>query len=330
MASRLEKYSVVKQLAVTNQGKVCSGIDRQSNRMVAMKVANHALGSLENPFEEVRLMTHLQDDGGHPNLVRLVDSFQENKQHVSVWELWKEDMFSLINDRESKSNPLSLAEATFFFQRFLQGVSFLHSHGVAHLDLSLENALHAPTPSQFASATAEPPGLVICDLGQAVQLPSSEHNLGPNFRRGRVQYMSPEMWEGCFDVNGLETDMFSCGVVFFILLFGVPPFYKPTSKDASFRFVMRGRSGTEMLLKSWGLAHRASPSALDLLSRLLCPAATRLTVTQALQHPFFSESRLTSSQRPPSPLTSVRCCAPMHGGVPSAFEHLPHSTESVA
>jgi serine/threonine protein kinase len=221
-------------------------------------------------------------------------------------------MFSLVQDRESKCNPLSRREAAFYFQRFLRGVAFLHQRGIAHLDLSLENSLHAPRPSAAGNplpALAEAPGLVLCDLGQAVQLGEGREMLGPNFRRGREAYMSPEMWEGGV-CNGLESDMFSCGVVLFILLTGVPPFHRASMKDPSFRFISRGRVGLEALLKGWGLYSRVSHSALDLLARLLCPARTRLSVFQALQHPYFVEHGLGPAGSPRGLATSHETLVP--------------------
>lgn len=106
--------------------------------------------------------------------------------------------------------------------------------------------------------------------------------------------MAPEIFAGQA-YNGLKADMFSAGVLLFILLTGVPPFYKPSSKDASFRIVMKGRLGLESLIKAWSLVPRVPPEAIDLLSKLLCPAESRYSVSEALNHPFLSQFYHTKS-----------------------------------
>lgn len=83
--------------------------------------------------------------------------------------------------------------------------------------------------------------------------------------------------------------MFSCGVVLFILLTGVPPFNVPDFKDPYFNYIMSNEEGIKNLLIRWNLINRVSPLALDLLTNLICPSNIRYTAHEAITHPYIFE-----------------------------------------
>jgi serine/threonine protein kinase len=284
-----DDYSLLKTITLTNQGQVARGVIKATQEPVAIKISNRGPRTLEDPAEEVRLLKFLQDDfKGHPNIVHLVCSFQDKAHFISIFELHSSDLFSLVQERESQGNPLPISAVAYFFCNIVRGVEFLHSHNIAHLDLCLENTLVARTASRYRSEQKSP-GAVICDLGQAVRIPYSAYTFSnpTNFRRGRQQYMAPEVFSGT-PFNGLQADMFSLGVLLFILLTGVPPFYKPTATDASYKILMRGRSGLDKLLRGWNLLERVPPIARELLMHLLCPPAERYSAQEVLRHPFLA------------------------------------------
>jgi serine/threonine protein kinase len=303
-------YAVQETMSLTNQGQVARGIHKVTNTPVAIKLASQECSnSLEDPTQEVRLLRRIQQDtpGGHPNVIHLLDSFQDEKHHVSVMELWKQDLFSLVQECESKGQPLSPEAAAYYFSNIMRGVDFLHSKNIAHLDISLENTLVAQTPSTYRSDRIVP-GAVICDLGQSLSLPSPMHMFprSKKFRRGREQYMAPEVFDGR-EYNGLKADMFSCGVILFILLTGVPPFYKPTYADASFRILSRGPTGLNKILRSWKLLDRVPPLAQDLLLRLLSPKPhIRCSARQCLSHPFLTQYSPAVESFPRTDVNSFR------------------------
>ena len=154
---------------------------------------------VESPLFESELLQKLQaNNNGHPNILHHEKSFMvDEKLHVGIFELWPEDLFSHVSNREAKGNRLSLEEVSYHFNKILQGTNHLHERLIAHLDIALENVLLAPTPSRFHPHSSAP-GSVLCDLGQAVQLLAADDMLPGTreFYRGRTQYMAPEIFSG--------------------------------------------------------------------------------------------------------------------------------------
>lgn len=116
------------------------------------------------------------------------------------------DLFDLVK----KTGKLSEGLAKNLFHQLLDGIEFLHNNvGVAHLDLKLENIL--------VSDAFE---LKLCDFGFYEELKSKVCK-----NRGTHGYRAPETYFQNNDgFDGAKADMFSLGVILFIMIFGVPPF----------------------------------------------------------------------------------------------------------
>jgi serine/threonine protein kinase len=86
--------------------------------------------------------------------------------------------------------------------------------------------------------------------------------------------------------NGFSADIWSTGVMLFIMVTGAPPFERPDDADPRFQMIARGRLSD--MLDSWGMFH-VSASVRDLLIRMLVVdnPAKRLTVNQIAQHPWM-------------------------------------------
>ena len=116
------------------------------------------------------------------------------------------DLFDVVK----KNGKLSEGLAKNLFHQLLDGIEFLHNNvGVAHLDLKLENILVSDTFD-----------LKLCDFGFYEELKSSVCK-----NRGTHGYRAPETYFQLNDgFDGAKADMFSLGVILFIMVFGVPPF----------------------------------------------------------------------------------------------------------
>lgn len=86
--------------------------------------------------------------------------------------------------------------------------------------------------------------------------------------------------------NGFSADIWSTGVMLFIMVTGAPPFERPDDADPRFQMIARGRLSD--MLDSWGMYH-ISASVRDLLAKMLVvdEPSRRLTVEEIAMHPWI-------------------------------------------
>lgn len=298
----------------------------QTRQLVALKVSSlerlqHALqtrSTPENPVEEARLLQQLQTGAGagaaaagahpgHRNVMRLVDEYILDGAHFAALELADQgDLFGVIE----RHGRLSESIARKLFVQILSGLRYLHDCGVAHLDLKPENLL-------FTSAGE----VKICDFGMArVVAPSrfkaaalaasastsasaaaelKSLSFAPKTLQGAVgtiMYQAPEVFANQ-PFNPFSADVYSLGVILYLLLTGGHAYELPTGRDARFSAIYSGRAGLEQLLHALGHLSSLSAEAVDLMARLMCPPAQRLSLAQLLQHPWLNPAQAPASQQ---------------------------------
>lgn len=147
--------------------------------------------------------------------------------------------------------------------------------GVAHRDIKPDNIL-------FDSRYNK---LILADFG------SAEWFCGGGTMSGVVgtpYYVAPEVLSGR-EYNE-KVDVWSAGVILYIMLAGVPPFYGETAVE-TFEAVMRGN-----LRFPTRLFRSVSPEAKDLLRKMLCKdVSRRLSAEQVLRHPWIINGGVTQS-----------------------------------
>merc|ERR1712154_131404 len=106
-------------------------------------------------------------------------------------------------------------------------------------------------------------------------------------RPGKKGYMAPEIY-AYQRFNGEKCDVFSLGVLIFILLTGFPPFTTPNASDKCFQFMYYGK--LEWLLKQWKLNEIIDAECRDLLAKIFCHPKKRISIKQMLEHEWMNES----------------------------------------
>ncbi|GLE07798.1 hypothetical protein PINS_up018464 [Pythium insidiosum] len=157
--------------------------------------------SVDDPRHEKALANLLQRSGGHPNIVTYHSSSIVGSELFFVMEYCDGgDLFECIQRQERPIvDPM---EALAVVAQVSAGVSFLHHHGFAHRDLSLENI--------FLDRG-------ICKIGD-FGLSTRTHELS-QVRVGKAYYMAPEVVRG-EQYDAKIADMWSIGIVLFIMLTG--------------------------------------------------------------------------------------------------------------
>ncbi|MED6259952.1 Death-associated protein kinase 2 [Ataeniobius toweri] len=212
---------------------------------------------------EVDILQQIQ----HPNIVELHDVFENRTDVVLILELVSGgELFDFLARKES----LSEEEATQFIKQILDGVQYLHSKGIAHFDLKPENIM-------LLDRSVPLPRIKIIDFGLAHKIEP-----GVDFKNifGTPEFVAPEIVN--YEQLGLEADMWSIGVITYILLSGLSPFLGDTKQETlgnisavDYDFDEEFFSNTSELAKSF------------IRQLLQKDTRKRMTIQDALNHPWI-------------------------------------------
>jgi len=162
-----------------------------------------------------------------------------------------------------------------------QGIQYIHEQHIAHRDLKPENLLYSD-PSDNAT-------IKIADFGLAKLL---DDNTLMHTACGTPGYVAPEILEG--RAYGIEVDMWSLGVISYILLCGFPPFYDENNA-ALFRQIKSGRY--DYPSPFWDEVSDQAKALID--SMLVLDPKRRATAQDVLDHPWVSEVQDSHQQHLP-------------------------------
>ncbi|XP_061374612.1 calcium-dependent protein kinase 24-like [Gastrolobium bilobum] len=211
---------------------------------------------------EVQIMRHLPK---HPNIVSFREAYEDRDAVYLVMELCEGgELFDRI---VAKGHYTERAAAN-VIKTILEVCKVCHEHGVIHRDLKPENFL-------FADGT-EGSSLKAIDFGL-----STFYVPGERFNEivGSPYYMAPEVLRRNY---GTEIDIWSTGVILYILLCGVPPFWAETEEGIA-QAIIRGN--IDFTRDPWP---KVSDEAIDLVKRMLDPNPyTRITVQEVLEHSWI-------------------------------------------
>nr|AFR11232.1 calcium dependent protein kinase 3 [Chenopodium album] len=217
---------------------------------------------IEDVRREVEIMRHMPK---HPNIVTLKDTYEDDYAVHLVMELCEGgELFDRIVSRGHYTERA----AAIVMKTIVEVVQACHKHGVMHRDLKPENFL-------FGNKKETAP-LKAIDFGLSVFFTPGERF---NEIVGSPYYMAPEVLKRNY---GPEVDIWSAGVILYILLCGVPPFWAETEQGVAQAII---RSVLDFKRDPWP---RVSDNAKDLVKKMLDPdPARRLTAQQVLDHPWL-------------------------------------------
>ncbi|CAG9335365.1 unnamed protein product [Blepharisma stoltei] len=215
-------------------------------------------GSMAQETEILKLLDH-------PNIIRIYDFFEDDENYYLVMEYCEGgELFKKI----SKLSRFSETQAAEIMRQLFSVVSFCHGLGIVHRDLKPENIMIEERGKSFQ--------LKIGDFGTAVKLKENELMEG---MVGTIFYMAPEVFTGKYSE---KCDIWSCGVIMYILLTGRPPFPGKTD-DKIIERIKIGEYNTDL-----PIFQETSPEALDLIKKMLVPQAERISASEALSHPWIT------------------------------------------
>ncbi|XP_039877434.1 triple functional domain protein isoform X6 [Simochromis diagramma] len=185
---------------------------RGTKRTVAVKHVNKKLMRRDRVTQELNLLQRLQ----HPHIVTLIDTYETPSSYALVLEM--ADQGRLLDYIVSWGN-LTEEKVACYLRNVLEALHYLHNCRIAHLDIKPENLLVSHTASGQ-------PVVKLTDFGDAVQL-NSAHYVHPLL--GSPEFASPELVLG--EPVSLTSDLWSLGVVTYVLLSGASPFLDESAEE---------------------------------------------------------------------------------------------------
>ncbi|KAK7367295.1 hypothetical protein VNO80_09304 [Phaseolus coccineus] len=265
-----KKFSLGKLLGHGQFGYTYVGIDKANGDRVAVKRLEKNKMVLPIAVEDVkREVKILKELTGHENVVQFYNAFEDDSYVYIVMELCEggELLDRILAKKDSRYTE---KDAAVVVRQMLKVAAECHLHGLVHRDMKPENFL-------FKSTREDSP-LKATDFGL-----SDFIKPGKRFPDivGSAYYVAPEVLKR---KSGPESDVWSIGVITYILLCGRRPFWDKT-EDGIFKEVLRNKP--DFRRKPWPTI---SNSAKDFVKKLLVkdPRA-RYTAAQALSHPWVKE-----------------------------------------
>jgi tRNA A-37 threonylcarbamoyl transferase component Bud32 len=270
------KYHIdPKVLGTGHHGSVRRCIDRTTRKRYAVKSIRKTdpavkIGGLHR---EIMLLEQMK----HCSIIQLRDVFEDEEYLHLVTELCEGgELFDKIVDRASRSKKagepacFSEEEAALVLHEILVAVKYMHQQGIVHRDIKPENIL-------FTSKEEGSP-IKIIDFGLARQFNKSQ-DVSMRTVVGTPYYIAPEVLRKDYDES---CDLWSVGIIAYILLCGYPPF-NGADNSAVYAAVRRGT----YYFPSSDWKH-VSYEARDFIRRLLqVNVSKRMTIDQALRHPWM-------------------------------------------
>ncbi len=267
-------------LGVGHHGSVRECIHRTTGEKRAVKSIRRSCPSTVRASSsvglarEIRMLRRVK----HRNIVRLTDVCEDEDYVHIVTDLCEGgELFDRISAKSSKrtqgcSQPPCFAEsmAARILYQLLNAVSYLHEQGIVHRDIKPENIL-------FETAEEDSP-VKIVDFGLS-RTHYGSHDPPMRAIVGTPYYIAPEVLRKNYTKS---CDVWSVGIIAYILLCGYPPFNGATNNETH-DSILRGRYCFPR--EEW---KSISNEAMDFISRMLQVDPTRrMTAVQALNHPWI-------------------------------------------
>ncbi|CAI5972102.1 unnamed protein product [Closterium sp. NIES-64] len=209
---RVGKYELGRTLGEGNFAKVKLGQDVESGRRVAIKVMDKDRILQHRMADQIKREVSIMKMVRHPNIVQLIEVLASRNKIFMVLEF---AAGGELFDRIVYRGRLAEIEARRYFQQLVDAVDCCHAKGVCHRDLKPENLL-----------VDERGNLKVSDFGLSA-LPQQQHRDGLlHTTCGTPNYVAPEVLHNK-GYDGRKADVWSCGVILFVLLAGYVPFDEP-------------------------------------------------------------------------------------------------------
>jgi len=260
-----QTYNVGRELGSGAFSTVLLATHVDTSLETAVKVVSKTKLS-DDDYASLMTEIHILSALDHPHIIKLYETFDEGSEFYIVTELVEGgELF----DRIVKKAHYNEKEARDLIKSLLETLKYMHGSGIVHRDLKPENLL--------LTSDADDAEVKIADFGFAKKV---RDLLPKETACGTPGYVAPEILRG--DRYNCEVDIWSLGVICYVLLAGYPPFYDEDQRRL-FKKIKEGRYYFHE--DYWG---STSQEAIDLIRKMLCvDQSKRWSAEQLLNHEWI-------------------------------------------
>ena len=262
-----EKYEFLGQIGKGYFGKIYSVKVIKTGEMRACKQLSK-LGIVDHKKLQREIDILMKAD--HPNIIKLYEYFEsKNNFYLVMEECNGGELFDKIIEHIDNDEMYTEKEAAEIIMEIMSAIEYCHNNGICHRDLKPENLLYLKKGDEKDN----PIKIIDFGLSQNIDIKKILSS-----KVGTAYYVSPEILSGKYNE---KCDIWSAGVILYVLLSGDPPFNGPSdrviySKIKNMKF--------DFPSNKW---NSISSEAKDLLNHMLVPENERYTAKQVLAHPWF-------------------------------------------
>lgn len=268
MVKKVGKYELGRSLGEGTFGKVKYAVDTETNEAVAIKILDKEKIQKQNMGNQIKKEISIMKMVKHKYIVGMVEVLASKTKIFIVLELVTGgELF----DKIVQVGKLSEEQARFYFQQLVEGVEYCHKLGVCHRDLKPENLLL----DEHGNLKISDFGLSSLYIGDAEEGASRTELLHTTC--GTPNYVAPEVLSDQ-GYDGKKADVWSIGVILYVLLAGFLPFDESTIV-ALFAKIQ----AADFTYPSWFTPE--TRALLDLM--LVADPKVRITLSQIKLHPWF-------------------------------------------
>ena len=262
-------YNFIKEIGHGSYGHVyrCQNIST-GNVYACKKFDKKLIKNKTRLKTEINLLRELD----HPNIIKLYETF-EDKQYIYLImeECSGGELFQRLALNAKNNQLYTEKDAARLMKQILEAVNYLHHHGICHRDLKPENILLSSMSDNFQ--------LKLIDFGLSKVLKTINGLMTDKV--GTVYYMAPEVLQGKYTI---KCDVWSCGVILYIMLCGNPPFYSNDEK------ILKEKICNFQYDFSNPLFNKISDDAKDLIKSIFVDSKRRPKISDILNTSWVKEN----------------------------------------
>lgn len=283
--SLVKSYKILDKIGKGCFGKVYKVFHYETGQLRALKVVKKEIINLQDDSKKFLKEIEVLSQIDHPNIIKIYEYFIAEESYFVIVELAKGcELMETIEQLSCYSEN----QAAIIMEQLFSCVAYLHSNGIVHRDIKPENIM-------MESSNIGDLSIKLIDFGSAYIISNS--SMGKNLHKekkirlriGTPYYMAPEVIAGYYDK---KCDLWSLGVIMYILLAGEPPFIGEDDYE-TFELVKLGKysySGSQ-----WSNVSKQAKALIDKL--LTFDAKKRINAEEALKDPWIISNSIHESAK---------------------------------
>ena len=259
-----KEYTFGKVIGTGSYGQVRLAVHRLTKQVRAVKIIQKAKVNINALLNEINILSKLS----HPNIMQIFEVFDDNTNVYIVSEYCKGgELFDIISTKGSFTEK----DACVIMKQLMSAICYSHQNNIVHRDLKPENILMDNDTDDLT--------IKLIDWGCAQTIKSAKQSKQAD---GTTYYIAPEVLKGEYDE---KCDIWACGVIFYILLCGYPPFNGETD-DEIYEAVLSGKF--QFPEEDWD---QVSQDAKDLIKKMLTKdPKKRISALYSMQDVWFKKN----------------------------------------